>query len=338
MWVTSSTAKVLKPNALALGNFDGIHRGHQRVLQPILKPSRSKIGDPPAINGKKEQPDRIYSTVVTFNPHPRQFFSGQSRKLLTPLQEKVKLLESLGIEQLVLLPFDRQLASLSPQQFVEDILVGQLQASKVSVGEDFCFGRDRQGTSADLAAIGAKFGVEVIVTSLQQCSQQGSEDMVRISSSSIRKALERGELNKVKQMLGRSYSLIGTVITGEKLGRKIGFPTANLQLPTGKFLPCQGVYSVRVWIEELAENPENNPCDSQSPIEGVMNIGCRPTVGGNTPTVEVHLLDWSGDLYGKTLRVNLEQFLRPEQKFPSLEALKAQIAADCQAAREISGV
>ena len=311
MWITSSTANVLKPTAIALGNFDGIHRGHQQVLQPIL-------------TSDKDASSENHATVVTFDPHPRQFFTGHSRKLLTPVSEKVKQLEHLGIEQLVLLPFNRELAALSPQEFVQKILVEQLQARLISVGEDFRFGRERVGTAADLKAIAAQWGISVYVTSLHTCRSSG--ETVRISSSLIRQALEQGDISTATQMLGRPYTLTGTVVAGQKLGRTIGFPTANLQLPPEKFLPRYGVYCVQVSSDEGG---------GQVPLIGVMNLGCRPTVSGTAPTVEVHVLDWSGDLYGQTLTVSLEQFLRPEQKFDSLQALKAQIAQDCEAARGI---
>lgn len=313
MWVTSSTAKVLKPNAIALGNFDGIHLGHQQVLQPILKHF-----------GVAGCNSSSYPTVVTFDPHPQEFFTGESRQLLTPLPEKIKQLELLGVKQLVLLPFDRELASLSPQQFVEEILLQQLQSTHISVGKDFRFGYQRQGKAEDLQALAAKFGVEVSIAKLKTCQENDtSAETVRISSSLIRQALEEGEISQANQMLGRGYSLTGKVVFGQKLGRTIGFPTANLQLPATKFLPRQGVYSVRVFLAD------------SSVISGVMNLGCRPTVDGKNDTVEVHLLDWSGDLYGQTLTVTLKKFLRAEQKFSSLDALKAQIAADCDIARRI---
>lgn len=304
MLVTSSTAEVRKPNAIALGNFDGIHRGHQQVLQPILKIATET---------------QINSTVVTFNPHPREYFSGQKQKLLTPLPEKVKLLQEIGIKQLVLLPFDRELAKLTPQEFVEEILVKELEGKKISVGEDFRFGHQRAGKAEDLQAIAAQFGVEVGITQEQKCLAE----QTRISSSKIRQALEEGKLETVESMLGRKYSLTGEVVTGAKIGRKIGFPTANLKVPPEKFLPRYGVYRVKAELET-----------GETPILGVMNLGCRPTVEGKQTTVEVHLLDWTGDLYGKTITVSLEKFIRPEQKFPSLEALKEQIAADCDVARE----
>ncbi len=262
----------------------------------------------------------IYTTVVTFNPHPREFFSGQTRKLLTSQAEKAQQLSLLGVEQLVLLPFNRELASLSPEEFVEKILVQQLQATQVSVGEDFCFGYRRTGTSADLKAIASSYRIDVTIVSLQTCEGE------RISSSAIRQALQQGDILQANRLLGRPYTLAGVVVKGQQLGRTIGFPTANLQLPPEKFLPRQGVYCVRVHGSSLT---------SSQP--GVMNIGQRPTVDGTSLTVEIHLLDWSGDLYGHTLTVSLEQFLRPEQKFDSLDALNRQIQADCEAARAFLG-
>lgn len=302
MWVTSSPAKAKTPTAVALGNFDGLHRGHQRVIQPILDFAWEV---------------ETYATVVTFNPHPVEFFSGQRRALLTPHDEKAQQLVRLGVEQLVLLPFDRELAALSPQEFVEKILVQQLCCQRISVGEDFRFGWKRSGTASDLSAIAAQFGIPVTIVPLHNCEGE------RISSSSIRQALEQGDLQRAKTLLGRHYTLTGTVVKGQQLGRTIGFPTANLELPSEKFLPRQGVYAVRVFIEEPPS------------ALGVMNIGYRPTVNGTHPSVEIHLLDWSGDLYGKTITVQPEKFLRPEQKFASLEALKAQIQADSATARSV---
>jgi len=288
---------------------------------------------------------RFYGTVVTFDPHPQEFFTGQAKKLLTPLAEKIELLEAMGVEQLVLLPFDRELAALTAEEFVEEILVGQLQASRISVGMDFRFGRGRTGTAVDLQAIASNYGIDVTLVGLHTC-----ESGERISSSVIRESLASGDLQRANQLLGRPYSLVGPIVRGQQLGRTIGFPTANIQLPPSKFLPRFGVYAVRVSIEDgdgvfpdesssyKWENPKSlRPGESLdlSLVHGVMNVGCRPTVDGQQPTVEVHLLDWSGDLYGKTLSVSLVEFLRPEQKFPSLEALKTQIQADCDLARSV---
>ncbi|TVQ65482.1 MAG: bifunctional riboflavin kinase/FAD synthetase, partial [Spirulina sp. DLM2.Bin59] len=253
-----------------------------------------------------------------FDPHPREFFSGQRRPLLTPLDEKVQQLEAFGIEQLVLLPFTQELARLSPRAFVEDILIAQLGAQRVAVGADFCFGRDRAGTAEALQAIASPHGCEVLITPLH------CHDSERVSSSAIRHALAEGNIATATEGLGRPYALQGVVVQGQQLGRTLGFPTANLQVPDHKLLACHGVYRVEVVGD----------CLGKPRVIGVMNIGRRPTVGGELQrTIEVHLLDWAGDLYGQKLTVYLDKFLRPEQKFPSLDALKAQIAADCQGAR-----
>lgn len=298
MWITSSPSTALTPTAVALGNFDGIHLGHRQVISPVLSTAPGNR-----------------ATVVTFSPHPTEFFTGQPRSLLTPLDEKAACLEAMGVQQLVMLPFTQELAALTPQQFVEEILVQHMQAQHVSVGVDFRFGCKRLGTAEDLSAIAAIYSISTTIVPL--LTFQGK----RISSSSIRQALLEGDLKTANRMLGRSYSIVGEVVKGQQLGRTIGFPTANLQLPANKEIPRRGVYAVRV---------------SEPGKEfrlGVMNIGNRPTVNGLTQTIEVHLLDWTGDLYGHTLTVELEDFIRPEQKFASLEALQAQISADCETAR-----
>ena len=326
MWITTSTDTVKRPTAIALGNFDGIHQGHRVVLQPILDKyhlTSQPEGDLLSYNSLQDssEDNRIYPSVVSFYPHPKEFFTGNKINFLTPIQEKAQYLESLGFKQLVLLPFDQKLAGLDPQQFVEEILVKQLQARQVSIGEDFRFGCQRRGTAIDLQNIAANFGITVNINSLHKFHDH-QDQPIRISSSLIRQALTLGAIEQANFMLGRAYTLIGKVVKGQQLGRTIGFPTANLQLPIDKFLPCYGVYVVNVSWENFT-------------VRGVMNIGCRPTVDGNSPTVEVHLLNWSGNLYDKTLTVSLQKFLRSEQKFPSLDALKQQISSDCQAALEL---
>ncbi len=340
MWITSSLSTALTPTAIALGNFDGVHRGHQTVISQIVtNPVRSThspdwgSGSPlrgfsnrsgsgvgrPTLGGLASGGVTPVPTVMTFAPHPQEFFSGQSLPLLTPLAEKAVQINHLGIEQLVLLPFNQALVDLSPADFVEDLLLRQLRVQRISVGQDFCFGKNRQGTAADLKALGAAAGVAVEIVPL---SHRGGD---RISSSRIRTALRQGDLGTATDLLGRAYSLCGRVVPGQRLGRQLGFPTANLDLPADKFLPAYGVYSV--WVEGLSGV-------RASPLAGVMNLGHRPTVGGGSPRAEVHLLDWqSGDLYGHTLQVSLQSYLRPEQTFPGLEALRQQIHLDCQLAQ-----
>lgn len=300
----------MTPTAVALGNFDGVHQGHRQVIQPVLNWGEGQ--------------EAIAKTVVTFNPHPREFFSGQPRSLLTPLEEKVAQLEALGVEQLVLLPFDRELANLSPEQFVGTILVNGLQAKRVSIGQDFCFGKGRTGTATDLKAIAATYGVDVAIAALKQWQD------TRISSSEIRRCLLAGDVPAANTLLGRPYSLVGAIVQGQQVGRILGFPTANLRLPAEKFLPSLGVYAVRV---QICDRPKRADQQTMLLIPGVMNLGYRPTIDGNRLIPEVHLLNWTGDLYGKVLTVHLESFIRPEQKFSSLEDLKGQIQKDCETAR-----
>ena len=362
MWITSSLATALTPTAVALGNFDGLHQGHRQVIEPILNlKGRSKLLSvcPSELTRTTEVDEdtklklwhqdsklsswhfenelgknddylrqKIYSTVVTFNPHPQEFFSGKPKKLLAPLEEKLAIFKHIGVEQVVLLPFDRSLADLTPNKFVEEILVKGLQVHQISVGCDFCFGRKRAGKAKDLQAIAGYYDIDVTTVPLYH-----SENGERISSSIIRQALEKGDLDKSNRLLGRPYSLIGEVVHGQQLGRTLGFPTANLQLAAQKFLPRFGVYAVEVYLSRQKQPQEI--LHAESPYLGVMNVGCRPTLNSLDPTVEVHLLDMSQDLYGQTLTVNLIEFLRPEQKFASLDLLKAQIYEDCRIARSI---
>jgi riboflavin kinase/FMN adenylyltransferase len=342
VWVASSSEGLLTPTAVALGKFDGVHLGHQRVIQPVLHAGANlSVASSPQLKENQQLANQkyIYSTVVTFDPHPQEFFTGQPRTLLTPLDEKVQQLRSLGVEQLVLLPFDKELSALTPEEFVQKILVQQLRCQQISIGEDFCFGEKRSGTAKDLQLIAAKHNIPVTIVPLQtytdnsptesSCISTNPTQDARISTSLIRQTLEQGDIENANLLLGRLYTLLGVVVQGQQLGRTIGFPTANLQLPKEKFLPRQGVYAVRVSI--LSETSDVAPSETL----GVMNIGKRPTVNGTYSSAEVHLFDWSGDLYGKKLAVELVKFLRPEQKFASLEALKTQIQLDCVVAKEI---
>ena len=354
VWITSSLPTAHTPTDIALGNFDGVHLGHQTVICPILptSPNDTQISaakhltTPPELPTLRGYSDRCplllencdfqsatppaerpsgapspIPTVVTFYPHPQEFFSNQSRPWLTPLEEKAAFMKQLGVRQLVLLPFNSELANLSPRAFVEDVLLDRLQAQHISVGADFRFGHKRAGEVTLLKKLATQQGIRVTVVELAQ--KEGD----RISSSRIRQALCTGDVNQVQQLMGRPYRLVGRVIKGQQLGRQLGFPTANLQVPPEKFLPRTGVYSVLVF------GVPGHPIDEGLP--GVMNLGVRPTVDGQNSSIEVHLLNWQGNLYDQTLTVALKGFLRPEQRFNSLDHLKAQIQADCQAALAI---
>jgi riboflavin kinase / FMN adenylyltransferase len=339
VWISSSLETILAPTAIALGNFDGIHCGHRRVIEPVLLANDLVRPGGSGVLGEARPPQsRLFSTVVSFSPHPREYFSQQSIPLLSPLNERAMLLEDMGVDQLVLLPFDRELASLTPEAFVNEILIGRLQAQKINVGEDFRFGHRRTGTATDLKTLATQHGLAVNIIELLTLRGE------RISSTAIRQALQKGNLAAANRMLGRPYCLVGPVVMGQQLGRTIGFPTANLQLPPEKLLPSSGVYAVRITVPNFKgtnlkgtnlKGTNLQDIDLQLPLDGVMNLGYRPTVDGQTLTAEVHALEWSGDLYGQTLKVELLEYIRPEQKFASLDALKQQITADCAVARQL---
>lgn len=298
MHTVSCLTDVLKPSIVAIGNFDGVHLGHQEVLRPILGSSQG------------------IKTILTFYPHPQEVLTGKPRLLLTPQAERIAILDNLGIEQVIQLPFTTELSQQSPQQFIHQILNQGLQVRQLSVGNDFKFAYQRTGTTEDLLTWGKEQGI--CVDLIPETLWQGE----RISSSRIRLALQHGKVEIAQALLGRPYRLWGEVVVGDQRGRQLGFPTANLILPEDKYLPCDGVYSAWVCL------PPDITC-----YPAVLNIGIRPTFMGSQRTVEVHLLDWQGDLYGKSLEVNLVHFIRPEQKFASLTDLIAQIQKDCDVAR-----
>ncbi|CAN1211043.1 bifunctional riboflavin kinase/FAD synthetase [Tumidithrix helvetica PCC 7403] len=344
MIIISDLSEISQPTAIALGNFDGVHLGHQHVIEPVLPSSRANLYpkfplDLQVAPNLLEQD--LISTVVTFSPHPQEFFSSTPRLLLTPIAEKVEQLKALGVEQLVLLPFDAALAKLTAQEFMQKILVERLNVQKISVGFNFRFGYKRQGSIADLLDVwGNHLNVVPEQTILLDGNRLGGTHPershttpIRISSSNIRTALAQGEVELANTLLGRPYRLIGKVVEGNQLGRQLGFPTANLQLHPQKLLPRDGVYAVYVDGVPDGIEPSMQAQTLPQPVLGVMNIGVRPTVSGDRlRTIEVHLLNWNGDLYGCNLTVHLLKFVRPEKKFTSLEELKAQIEADCDVA------
>ncbi len=304
-----------RPTAIALGSFDGLHQGHRRVIGAVTAPG---IGVP---------------TVVSFWPHPREVLHGETRLRLDLPEEKLSLLGPLGIEQLVLVPFDRALARLEPQAFVEQVLVGQLGARRVAVGENFRFGAGRLGDTDDLRRLGAAQGVEVTVVPMLW---DGDE---RVSSSRIRRALAAGELGEARRLLQRPYRFSGAVVQGRGLGRQLGWPTANLQVDGRKFLPLEGVYAARVQLQgdPLSMRQDRDGATEEPWMAAVMNLGPQPTVDPAAPSaVEVHLLDRHLELVGRWLRVEPLALLRRQQRFAGLEALQAQIGRDADQARRLA--
>jgi riboflavin kinase/FMN adenylyltransferase len=296
--------------ALAIGNFDGVHLGHQSV-----------IGEARLLARAMSAP----SAVLTFQPHPRRFFRPDDRKFeLTPGDAKRRQIKALDVETLFLLDFDAAFAAMPAEDFVTDVVLGTLGARHVVVGYDFVFGKGRKGDAALLQKMCAAAGVGVTVVDAVRSA--GGEIY---SSTEIRGHLREGRVADAARLLGRNWEIEGEVLHGDERGRTIGFPTANVD-PGVYVEPAFGVYAVWAGI------PDGDGVDWRA---AVVNIGRRPTFKDADAgiTVEVHIFDYSGDLYGKMLRVALMDFIRPEMKFDGLDAIRAQIAADCDKAREILG-
>lgn len=298
---TAEVPAALRGAVVAVGNFDGIHRGHQAV-----------IGEARRIAAAAEAP----SAVVTFDPHPRRYFKPAEPPFeLTPLPAKARPIAALGADALVVLPFDDAMAALSAHDFIAGPLVGGLHIRHLVVGFDFVFGHKRRGNVEVLEGLSQEFGfgftaVEPVKDGAEACS-----------STTIRQQLLAGKPREAARQLGRPWEIEGEVVAGDRRGRTIGFPTANISL--GPFLtPATGVYAVRVAIGETWHG-------------GAANIGSRPTVGGTDIRVEAHVFDYAGDLYGRTVRVALIEYLRPEMKFSGLDDLKSRIADDARRARTV---
>ncbi|MBD8483172.1 bifunctional riboflavin kinase/FAD synthetase [Pseudomonas coleopterorum] len=286
--------------AATIGNFDGVHRGHQAILARLRERAR-ELGVP--------------SCVVIFEPQPREYFSPQTAPTrLARLRDKVQLLAEEQVDLVLCLAFNKRLSQLSASEFVDTILIDGLGVKHLEVGDDFRFGCDRVGDFDFLTQVGSLQGFTV------EAAQTVEMDGLRVSSTQVRKALAAADFERAEQLLGRPFCIEGRVLHGQKLARQLGWPTANVQLKRRR-VPLTGVYLVSVDIDGKT-------------WPGVANIGVRPTVAGDgSAHLEVHLLDFAGDLYGRHLTVAFHHKLRDEQRFASLEALKSAIDADVAAAR-----
>ncbi len=293
--------------SVAMGNFDGVHRGHRHVIDLARKIPGAPLG------------------IITFEPHPRGFFAARAGREQPPFrlmnaQARAHRFEMLGVERLYELPFGADLADMEAEAFARDVLAaGGLNVAHVTVGADFRFGRGRAASAQDLRDLGARFGFGVTVAELVQ------ESGVEVSSTAIRKALTEGRPEAATAMLGHLHRIEGVVEHGEKRGRELGFPTANMSV-AGLHLPRLGVYAVKV---DVLNGPHAGS------YLGAASLGVRPMFGENTPNLETYLFDFKGDLYGAVLSVGLVAYLRGEEKFASLDALIAQMDADCAKARAI---
>jgi len=292
-------------SVVTIGNFDGVHRGHQYMLAAVVEKARAL---------------RLPATVVTFEPTPREFFEGDAApSRLMRLREKIEALSLYGVDRVVMLRFDRRMQSMSASEFVERLLVSGLGTRHVLVGHDFHFARKREGTILTLREAGDRHGFAV--EEVGRFLTEGE----RVSSSLVREALGRGELERAKRLLGRPYRMAGRVRRGQQLGRKLGYPTANLALHR-KVVPLWGIFAVRVSGAGLLDHP------------AVVSLGTRPTINGTDPLLEVHVFDFDGDLYGRYLYVDFVQRLRDEKRFESLDALVEQMHRDAVQARAVLGV
>lgn len=294
----------LERSAVTIGKFFAVHRGHQALLQATVEAARRL---------------EAQSVVLTFDRHPREVLQpGWEAPVLASLEERLDLIEAQGIDVTVVASITPEFLAQEPEAFVEELLVRSLGARQVLAGDNFRFGRGARGDVALLRSLGERLGFEY--TAVPPVLEKGE----RISSSRVAACIEAGEVAAAGVLLGRLYCVGGRVAPGQQLGRQLGFPTANVAVDPRRLLPADGVYVVEaVWDTETGrvEQP------------AVANLGVRPTVDGKQRLLEVHLLDWTGDLYDREVGVRFHQRLRGEQRFPDLEALKAQIRADAQAAR-----
>ena len=296
----------LPGTVLTLGNFDGTHLGHQAIVRRAVARAREAAG---------------LAVALTFEPHPVGVLApARAPLMLQTLHDRLASLAGLGIDVTVVQRFTRAFAALDPEAFVRDFLLRHLELAHVVVGYNVNFGRDRAGTSETLRALGARLGFGVEVVGPVATAGDGEQ----VSSTRLRALLQAGDMPRAQTLLGRPYALRGRVVVGARRGRTLGFPTANLHLRAGLLLPPDGVYAVGVEVDGRAH-------------EGVLNIGVRPTFAGKRRTIEVHLLDFDGDLYRRWLVVKVIERLRGEQAFSGPEALRAAIARDVERARRVLG-
>jgi riboflavin kinase/FMN adenylyltransferase len=289
---------------LTTGTFDGVHKGHQKILERLLTLKAQRAG--------------AETVLLTYYPHPRKvLYPHQPIAELHTLEEKAEKLAEIGLDHLCLLPFDSDFSQTSPEDFVQQVLIKSLHTKHLIIGYDHKFGKNRAGDFAFLYQNRKRFGFEVEEIPKQMI------DEVAISSSKIRKALAEGQVKLANLLLGYRYSLSGIVVKGNQIGRTLGYPTANIVPPPDKLIPAKGIYAVWVWV-------------GKQRYGGMLSIGDRPTIGQNlATTIEVNLFDFVGDLYGKSLRLEFVEFLRKEEKYEGLEALRHQLEKDEQQSKQM---
>ena len=301
-----TTFTTQQPTVLTIGTFDGVHLGHQKIVERVVTTARQ---------------EGLLATVFTFFPHPRMVVQhDKGLKLIHTLEEKKQLLQQLGVDLLIVQPFNEAFAQLTAEEFVSTILVQHLNVKKVIIGYDHRFGRNRTANIDDMRLFGEKYGFAVEEISVQEV------DEVSVSSTKIREALNKGDVTTAEHYLGTPYSLTGTVVHGLKLGRTLGYPTANIQVTEDyKLIPKDGVYAVYSYI-------------AGRKVYGMMSIGKNPTIEGKGASIEVYFFDFNGNLYDQKLTIEFVQYLREEQKFATIDLLKKQLQDDETAARKAIAV
>src|SRR5437762_3945112 len=301
----SELSQLPGPLFIAIGVFDGVHLGHQAVISTSAEHALAENGTP---------------VVVTFDPHPEKVLRPQKAPhLLTATSHKIALIQTLGVTHLLVIPFNAQFAATEPEDFVQQLVQHSNPLREICVGHEWSFGKNRRGNLQLLTKLGATFDFNVV--GIPPVTVNGEI----VSSTTIRRAIEAGDLKKAATMLGREYTILGTVVHGDDLGQKIGFPTANLSAHSEQF-PPNGVYFAEATLDSVV-------------YPGVVNLGFRPTMssGGSERILEVYLLDFNRDIYGKDLELRFVRYLRPEKKFENVDALVRQIERDVQQAREFAG-
>lgn len=307
-----------KKAAVTVGTFDGVHTGHLQIIYQLKKEAQRNNGE---------------SIIITFNPHPRMVINAKKHQpsihLLNTLSEKIELLDRQQIDHLVIVPFTDDFSNISAEAYIRDFLVANFHPKTIITGYDHRFGKDRRGDYKLLE----KFQDELHFT-VKEIPEHVLHH-VSISSTKIREALSEGDIGTANECLGYDYFFEGKVIDGNKLGRTLGYPTANLEMENkNKLIPSNGIYAVKISIGKENENPDQFITESNH--YGMMSIGIRPTIGDNKKMIEVNIFDFDADIYGRNLRVYVTHYLRPEEKFPNLEELKKQIAMDEINARKLN--
>ncbi|ARS41106.1 riboflavin biosynthesis protein RibF [Sphingobacteriaceae bacterium GW460-11-11-14-LB5] len=314
-----SDFKKLDNAIVTIGTFDGVHFGHQKIIKQLVEKAKSDKGE---------------SVILTFFPHPRMIIDpeNQDLKMINTINEKAKILKGLGVDHLIITPFTRDFSNQLPEDYIKNTLVNNIGTKHIIIGYDHRFGKDRSGNLNDLKAAGLHYGFSV-----EEIMEQDIHD-VAVSSTKIRQALLAGDVSLANDYLGYPFSIFGRVIKGDKIGRTIGFPTANIFVEeTYKLIPGDGIYAVTVEMESEVRSPESEDIAPKpstlnlKPYKGMAYIGQRPTINGMTRNIEVNIFDFNQEIYGQDIKMNFLKFLRHDVKFTGLEALTVQLQKDKEA-------